>query len=223
MMKKNNTILKLAGIFAILLVMISCEPQLLDKPDIGLPPSADDVSFTITPGADAFTWVITNTSSVTGIATWDFGNGNKGSGESQTVKYQIEGTYPVTLTLVTRGGTGSMTQNHVQTQTDFTIFTDPVYVNLSGGSAAINGKTWVIDAESQGHLGVGPVGGNGLEWWSAAPFVKSGTGAYDDEITFKIDQFVVTYDNKGKSYVKGYRKDDPALASIYLNPTLKQG
>ncbi len=81
-----------------------------------------------------------------------------------------------------------------------------------------------IDAATKGHLGVGDANGlgNGLEWWSADPFVKSGTGAYDDELTFIMTDFVVKYDNKGVSYVKGYRKDDPALATIYTNPRLNK-
>ncbi len=217
-------ITRLAGVLALLLMITACEPQLADKPDIGAAPTADQLDISIAPGSDAFNFVITNTSAVTGIASWDFGNGTKGSGKSNVVRYPMPGDYSVKLTLVTRGGTATITKTLTQTETDFSIFTDPVYVNLTGGVDATEGKTWVLDAGTKGHLGVGDANGlgNGLEWWSADPYVKSGTGAYDDELTFILTDFVVKYDNKGVSYVKGYMKDDPALASVYLNPRLNK-
>lgn len=224
MMKKLFYKTSLTGLIAVIFLMTACEPQLKDKPDVGLPPTADQLSFTITPGSDEFHVIITNTSTVTGIPSWDFGNGTKGTGSSNEVKYSLEGDYDITMTYVTRGGTGSLKKTYTQPVTDFSIFTDPVYVNLTGGAGDADGKTWVLDAATKGHLGVGDANGlgNGLEWWSADPFVKSGTGAYDDELTFIMTDFVVKYDNKGVSYVKGYRKDDPALATVYTNPRLNK-
>jgi hypothetical protein len=221
MMEKYKYITKITGILAILLVMAACEPQMADKPDIGNLPTSDQLSFTITPGSDAFHVVITNTSSVTGIPSWDFGNGTKGTGTTNTVVYSLPGDYPVKMTLVTKGGTAETTKTFTQTETDFSIFTDPVYINLTGGASDADGKTWVVDADSKGHFGVGDVTKpwlNGLDWWSANPHDKDGTGAYDDELTFIMTDFVLKYDNKGVSYVKGYTKDDPALASVYRNP-----
>jgi len=220
-MKRLKYINRIAGFLALIVAMIACEPQMADKPDIGLPPNADQLDFTIAPGSDEFHVVISNASSVVGIALWDFGNNIKGSGESNEIKYPLEGDYTVKMTLVTKGGTATISKIYTQPVTDFSIFTDPLYINLTGGSEDADGKTWVIDADTQGHLGVGDVnlsGGIGLDWWSAAPHIKDGTGAYDDELTFIMTDFVVTYDNKGVSYVKGYMKDDPALSTIYLNP-----
>ncbi len=220
-MKINLNITRMTGTLAIILAMVACEPQLADKPDIGNPPTADQLSFSITPGSDEFNFVITNTSSVVGIPSWEFGNGTKGTGQSNITRYPMPGDYTVKMTLVTRGGVATITKTLTQTETDFSIFTDPVYVNLTGGVADADGKTWMVDAESKGHFGVGDVTlatGIGLDWWSANPNDKSGTGAYDDELTFILTDFVVKYDNKGVSYVKGYTKDDPALATVYLNP-----
>jgi len=220
-MEKHKYITRITGILAILLVMVACEPQMADKPDIGLPPTADQLNFTITPGSDAFHVVITNTSSVTGIPSWEFGNGTKGLGTTNTVVYSLPGDYPIKMTLVTKAGIATISKTFTQTETDFSIFTDPVYINLTGGVADADGKTWMVDADSKGHFGVGDVtkvGGVGLDWWSANPQDKSGTGAYDDELTFIMTDFVLKYDNKGVSYVKGYTKDDPALATVYRNP-----
>jgi len=216
---------RLTGILAMFLLITACEPQLADKPDIGLPPTADQLDFTIAQGSDDFNFVITDASSVTGIPSWEFGNGTKGTGPTNTVRYPLPGDYSVKMTLVTRGGVATVTKTLTQTKTDYSIFTDPVYVNLSGGVSDADGKTWVVDAGSKGHFGVGDVTlatGIGLDWWSADPNAKTGTGAYDDELTFTLTGFTVKYDNKGVSYVKGYTKDDPALASVYRNPRLNK-
>ena len=37
-MEKYKYITRITGILAILLVMVACEPQMADKPGIGLPP-----------------------------------------------------------------------------------------------------------------------------------------------------------------------------------------
>ncbi|MGC9342234.1 MAG: PKD domain-containing protein [Bacteroidales bacterium] len=220
-MKKNIIKITMAAFLASLLLITACEPQMEDKPEIPAPPTADQLDFTITEGSDAFHVVITNTSSVTGIAHWNLGNGSKARGQSVETKYSIEGDYTIKLTLVTKGGTASTSKTYTQTETDFSIFTDPVYVNLSGGVDAADGVTWVMDSTQVGHLGVGPADDpTARQWWSAAPLAKSGTGLYDDEITFKLNDFIVEYDNKGVSYVKDYRANDPALSSIYLNPVL---
>ena len=89
-----------------------------------------------------------------------------------------------------------------------------------GGVSAINGKTWALDSLAQGHLGVGAAGGPGLEWWSAAPLAKQGVKVlYDDLINFNITGFAATYTNHGKSYVKDFRKDDPAYSNPVQNDT----
>ncbi len=56
---------------------------------------------------------------------------------------------------------------------------------LAGTDAA--GKVWVMDAMAPGHLGCGPDVANPAGWWSAGANEKSGTGLYDDEITFCPD------------------------------------
>lgn len=199
---------------AIALAFTSCDPQVLDGPQLGPKPSADQLSFTIAQGADEFHPVITNTSSITGIAKWDFGNGNKGSGESATPYYPLSGKYTVTLTLYTSGGSASVTKEYSQDATDYSYFQDPAIIALSGGVDNLNGKTWVADSLAQGHYGVGPAGSDGTAWWSAAPLDKKGFGAYDDELNFKLNGFVVTYTNHGTSFVKSYQSG----VSFYSNP-----
>ena len=64
------------------------------------------------------------------------------------------------------------------------------------------GKAWVMDADSQGHLGCGPAVENPTEWWSAKPYEKSDFGMYDDVVTFFPDgKYVYDSGADGKMYI----------------------
>lgn len=191
-------------------LFVACDPETEDMPDIGAAPTTEDVSFTITPGDDDFTFVMTNTSGITGIAKWDLGNGSKASGNVVKANYSLPGEYTITLTLYARGGNASTSQMHVTTETNYAIFSDPKFIFLSGGVDDADGKTWVLDSLAQGHLGVGPAGSNGLEWWNANPLAKQGAGVlYDDELTFNIVGFSAVLNNHGQSYVKAFQEGTP--------------
>lgn len=224
---KNKIFSKLVGLLALVLIF-GCDPFMDENPDAGLvlPPDASQLDFSVTQGSDAYHYnvEITSPTSIDGIykVTFDLGNGSVVKETSATAYYPLPGTYTIKMTVTTNGGSTSITKTQETTETDYSIFTDETYVALTGGIDDADGKTWVVDAESQGHFGVGPTGGNGLEWWSAPPFAKDQTGAYDDELTFVLNGFKVTYENHGVSFVKGYTKDDPNLASLYLNPRQNQ-
>ncbi|MCI1779986.1 MAG: hypothetical protein LKI53_08535 [Bacteroidales bacterium] len=56
----------------------------------------------------------------------------------------------------------------------------------SGFNTKIAGiYTW--DPTVAGHIGCGSPGGNGTDWWSAAPNEKAGVGLYDDILSFDAD------------------------------------
>jgi hypothetical protein len=219
-MEKTRYKIRILGFLSLLLMMSACEPQMKEKPNIGLPPTADQLDFTIAPGTTDFKFVITNTSPVIGIPSWDLGNGTKGNGDKVTGTYPLPGTYTITMTLVTKGGTAQKTKTLTQTKTDYSIFTDPVIVALCGGVGAPNGKTWAIDSLAKGHMSVGPAGSDGTSWWMANPLEKSAAKVlYDDLLTFKLTGFAAIYVNHGKSFVKGGRRTDPA----YSNPVSTTG
>jgi len=203
------------GLTALMLVMFACAPEMDDSVDIGQAPTEDQLDFSITSAGTDFKFVLKNTSSATGIASWDLGNGSKSTDASPTVTYALPGEYTVTMTLITRGGIATKSKKVVQTKTDYSIFTDPKFIFLSGGTAAATGKTWVLDSLATGHLGVGPAGTVGLEWWAAGPLAKAAVKVlYDDEINFKVNGFAATLTNHGKSYVKGFVK----TSTGYSNP-----
>jgi PKD repeat protein len=206
-MKKMRYIQNLLGLALLALVMFACAPQIDDTVDIGQAPTEDQLDFTVTKGATDFKFVLKNTSAITGIASWDLGNGSKSTEASPTVTYALPGEYTVTMTLVTRGGIAKKSKKVVQTKTDYAIFTDPKFIFLSGGVNVAAGKTWVLDSLATGHIGVGPAGTVGLEWWAAGPLAKQAVKVmYDDQINFKITGFAATLTNHGKSYVKGFVK-----------------
>lgn len=71
---------------------------------------------------------------------------------------------------------------------------------LAGSDAA--GKVWVMDSAAQGHLGCGESVDNAAGWWSAGPAEKTGTGLYDDEVTFYADgKYVYNPGADGKMYI----------------------
>lgn len=81
--------------------------------------------------------------------------------------------------------------------------TDPLYGKTS--------KTWVLDAEANGHIGCGPDQSNAAGWWAAGPNEKAGFGLYDDEITFYADgKYVFNPGADGKIYIN---KDVTAIGS----------
>jgi hypothetical protein len=217
----NNYKMK-AYLFFLLLINIlwtGCDPQELDKVDVGTLPSSDLLSFTVQPGSNAFKFVVKNTSSVAGIPKWTFGNGRTGTEPIDTAYYPEPGTYTITMTLYTKAGAVVKTQEITTTETDWPFFNDPDNVMLSGGTDALNGKSWVLDSMTTGHLGVGPGTGDaidstGLIWWAAPPLDKKGLNLYDDKINFATVGFVCTYTNHGKSFVKSFRGSDPNYTNV---------
>jgi len=177
-----------------------CEPMETDKPSTGSAPTAEQLSFVIAPGADDFHFKVINTSSVKGIANWDLGNGGKAVGDTVIAYYPLEKSYTLKLTLYTSGGSAFVTQDFAQTKTDYSYFEDPLLIAISGGPDAVNGKTWVIDSTTAGHLGVGPIDAKTPIWWAANPLDKTGHFLYDDEFTFKLIGFSYSVDSHGKTY-----------------------
>lgn len=182
------------------LTFFGCEPAELDKPEIGNAPKVEDLDFTIAPGDDAFHFVISNTSTINGIANWDLGNGTKIVGKSVIGEYRIAGDYSVTLTLYTSGGSASLTKSFNQPETDWDFLASPLITALTGGAEDADGKTWVIDSINPGHLGVGPSDATSPTWWSATPLAKTGHYLYDDEFTFKLIDFVYIINTHGSTH-----------------------
>lgn len=200
-MKKMKYMQRLVGLAALILVMFACAPQIDDMVDIGPAPTQDQLDFSVTPTAAKPNIIeIKNTSKIPGIITWDFGNNQKGKGESASVEYPFKGTYTVVMTLYAKGGSTSKSKTITIANDDMSMLNTPMYTALTGGAGNVNGKTWVFDQYHDGHFGVGPAGGTTPEWWSCPAEGKTRSCMYSQEFTFTQVGVKLVWKNNGNVY-----------------------
>lgn len=204
------------------MLFIGCEPKEFDSGDAreSYPPSEEEMTADVNPGEDAYHFNMVSNAEVSGVSliSWDLGNGNVAKGKEIIAYYPLPGTYDVTLKITTNTGafTEKVVAQIVQEETDYAIFSSEKFILLSGGADDADGKTWVLDSLSTGHIAVGNAGGDGTDLWKADPLAKKAVGEmYDDEINFKMDGFEATLVNHGKSYVKDFAADSPGYSNGY--------
>lgn len=188
----------------LLFFVAACSPQEMDDYQLeGMTTvSSDQISFTQSPSAESDNVItFTNTTSLSGLYTlvWDLGNGSSGKSNTVTAAYPFAGEYTVTLTIYTPDGTSAAKSVVVTiTEDDYSLVDTPVYRNLTGGAEDADGKTWVFDQynnyaaevkaatgfDIKGHMGLGPQGSRGQEWWGAAPNDKQAWEMYSSRFTF---------------------------------------
>ncbi len=194
------------------LVFISCKETI---PTLGESPVASDATFTFTPTVASANILTFKNASKAFLKKWDFGNGTKLEGNDVNGVFPLKGSYKVTLTIFTNGGSTSSSQTIVIAQDDPTLLDIPVYNFLTGGASKPAGKTWIIDATRAGHFGVGPnpsdpTLGDVPNYYSAGPNEKPGTGLYNDEFTFVLSGFQYIYETNGDVYLNSkYASDFP--------------
>jgi PKD repeat protein len=193
----KNIILKICGVVAIALCATSCKE---DIAELGPPPSAEDLAFTITPSGESDNILTFSSSSKAFLKQWEFSNGERREGNTVVVTFPFAGTYTVTLRVFTSGGSLAATETIEIAETDLSLL-KPIYTLLTGGNEATEGKTWVVDKTRPGHMGIGPIEGDSPSWWSAAPGDKDDTGLYDDRYTFQLQGLKFIMDNNGDVYV----------------------
>jgi hypothetical protein len=82
-----------------------------------------------------------------------------------TKKYTTTGVNDYTITVVAygKGGTSTVMTKNITVRSDFTP--DPMLVtNLTNNAS----KTWIVDKDVPGHMGVGPIDNAAPVWWQAA-------------------------------------------------------
>lgn len=184
---------------AVMMVLAGCSPEESDA-ELGTVPTAADVNFTATPTA-ANPNIIQFTNSSPGfIAMWDFGNGTSARGNNVQASYPVKGDYTVKLTIMTKGGSATSERIVTIAETNPLMLDIPVYNFLTGGADALDGRTWIIDKETPGHMGIGPSTSQSPDWWSAPKEDKNGKGIYDDEFTFKLGGFSYVHVTNGNVY-----------------------
>lgn len=167
-------------------------------------PTAQEAGFTFAPTAESENVIQFTANSDFFLMVWDLGNGIRAEGKTVSGYYPLAGTYTVTLTVYSKGGSASFSNQVVITNTDPAIFDKPLFNNLTGGINALEGKTWVIDSARVGHFGVGPnpsQNGDFPEWYQAQPNEKRGSGMYTDRYTFKLRDFSFIWQTNGLVYL----------------------
>ena len=116
--------------------------------------------------------------------------------------YAAAGDYTVRMKVMNAAG---VTPDYVEKtfHIDNTIANFDRYITLlAGGMSGDNRRNWRVDGDVEGHMGCGPSGTAGTEWWSAVPQDKAAFGVYEDILSFSGDG-VYTYDpgEDGATYV----------------------
>ena len=125
------------------------------------------------------------------IPVWQFqdkdGNWNTYSARDGFLKiYPNSGDYQVRMYLMNASG---VSPDYVEKSfhIDNTIMNFDKYVTFMAGGLSASTKEWRIDNSLAGHLGCGPSGTSGTEWWSAGADEKKDWGVYDNRMTFGAD------------------------------------
>lgn len=190
-MKTNKYLILFAGIF--LMILSSCKK---DEEDAG--PGALEILYTF---IDDNTVHFEHNQAVTGIPSWDFGNGETSDLDEATVVYPFAGTYTVKLSIFAEAGEVVDSVDVVITSSDPSLIElTPEEILLCGGADAENGKTWVWAQYVPQHMMLGQYE-PWQWWWGAAPNEKEPFNLYDDKMIFKAFNYEFVLANNDSTYV----------------------
>ena len=186
-------------------ILFSCRPMDLDAHKLGAAPAESQLAFTATPSSSSANIIeLANTSSVSGVALWDLGNGTTVKGDKVSATYPFKGDYTVTMSLYTAGGSATISKVVSITADDYGLLDTPGFNALTGGANADEGKTWVFARYTYGHFGVGDVNAapetNGPAWWQCDPNGKDGCSLYENTYTFIQKGTRLIWKNNGSIY-----------------------
>ncbi|WP_205503745.1 PKD domain-containing protein [Rufibacter psychrotolerans] len=175
---------------------VGCE---LEDPELGLPPTPEQVTFTYAYD-DENPNIVHFKSTAPGFkALWDFGNGKTAEGTEVEGAFPLKGDYTVKLTIYTAGGSASNTQTVAIAQTNPAMLNREDYNFLTGGANQLEGKTWVFSPVGPMNFGGEPANG-GNNWWSQT-LAQQDPCMQDDEYTFSLAGF--KFENKSKGAMWG--------------------
>lgn len=143
----------------------------------------------------------------------------------------VAGTYQVEVQMGNRNGVCEGSKLYEFTIENTLVDFGPYMQRLTGGDT----KEWKFNADERAHLGCGPSGTDGTEWWSAGPNEKAGCGFYDNRFTFGNNGGASTgtyvydpgtsgaaYFNAGVNDLPPYSNSNPGDGNDYMAPTERQ-
>jgi len=205
----------LGSLLIVLLAFVACTKDFSRPSESDIPLATDiDVDITVDQELNQVTFTLKNQGA---YPIWSFEENSKtvySTLNGLTKIYNNAGTYTVEIKIGNANGIsdGSITKT-------FTIDNSLVdfdrYIGLIAGNGS---KKWSIARQEPGHLGCGPSGTDGLEWWSAVPNDKADWGVYNDVLTFTSDMKYTynpgeggtVYVNTGSSLFSAYNPNDGA-------------
>jgi hypothetical protein len=168
------------GVLLAGLTMTACSPESFDGADPNKIPTMDGVDFQMNVDQETNQMIATYTPQAGTYPIWIL-NGASYSTLSEVGFQDPEaGTYSVELKLGNRNG---FSQGSLRKEFTF----NETKVDYSADFRRLCDKEWRFANKEVGHLGCGPAGTAGTEWWSAQPDDKKDFGMYDDRITFSAD------------------------------------
>ena len=199
---------KLAYILAVAAVLVSCAKEVINHPTEAQAPATASVYEPVIT-VDQETNQVTFSIDAKGvIPVWLFYNSktedftDRFARNGLTRIFTAAGDYKVRMHVMNAAG---VTPDYVEKtfHINNTLMDFSKYVNvLAGGKGEGATRTWHIDGTVEKHMGCGPAGTEGLEWWSAAPGDKEAFGVYEDKVTFGSDySYVYEPGEDGATYV----------------------
>ena len=174
-----NKIFKYIGsTLACVLAMTACSPEEFTGADQNGLPTVDGRQVSVTTDQETNTAVFTVSGDFKGCyPVWYLDGKIYSFLATGSYSSMEQGTHELEVKVMNRNGIsqasakGSFTFN--ETKVDFT----PYFSKLCN-------KEWRIDYAEVGHMGCGPSGTDGSEWWKAAVNDKADWGVYDDRVSF---------------------------------------
>ena len=169
----------LAMLLLAVLTLSACSPEEFTGADQNGLPTVDGVDFTLDVD-QTVNQITAKAPSMPGCYPLWIINGAKYSTLSDVQwSNKKAGTYDIELHIANRNG---VSQASIKKQFTF----EKTLVDFSPYYDRFNGKVWRIDYDETGHLGCGPSGTTGVDWWKAQPNDKKDWGVYDDRLTFTV-------------------------------------
>lgn len=174
-----NKIFKYIGsALACVLAVTACSPEEFTGADQNGLPTVDGRQVSVTTDQETNTAVFTVSGDFKGCyPVWYLDGKIYSFLATGSYSSMEQGTHELEVKVMNRNGIsqasakGSFTFN--ETKVDFT----PYFSKMCN-------KQWRIDYAEVGHMGCGPTGTDGSEWWKAAVNDKADWGVYDDRISF---------------------------------------
>ena len=162
------------------LAMTACTPDSFDGADVNGIPTVEGVDYQISVDQETNQMVANYTPAPGTYPIWIIDGTSYSTLQEVGYKNTEAGTHTLELKLGNRNG---FSQGSVIKQFTF----NETKVDYSADFRRLCDKEWRFANKEVAHLGCGPAGTAGTEWWSAQADDKKDFGMYDDRITFTAE------------------------------------